>query len=583
MAPTVAGVPRQRSRIGPQRLTPRVKTPTSDVIPSGTDSSAVRVVALARVAALLAVAGVGSFTASAHGRVAALMLIIGLAGVPWATVVFFGADRPDNRLAVYGGPLGDLLVLFAVQALLPGSAEAVLPGYLVLVAFTVYTAGQSFAGVIVAGGVTLTLIAHAISPTESTLRTAVTVPFAIGVIALLVLVERTTLLQVRATTTSDRLRGRADTVLAHVADAVLVTDGNGRLLLSNPAADRLLSQPAGQKSGSPCHLVLGLHDGERPLECSNGCALVRADAPPGGREVWRYDASGRRQPLLADAAQVTAADGAIEVIHTVRDITRLKQAEEAKTLFLATASHELKTPLTVIAGFASTLIRYPDLDAEMRASALDAIHTRAGELTRIVERLLLSSRIEAGQVDLELEPTAIPDLLRDRVAACAAGMARTVTFSAADDVPPALASTQALITVVDHLLDNAIKYSPNGEPIDVIVTTQPETVRIDIADHGIGMDDDQAEHCFDRFWQAESTDVRRFGGTGIGLYIVRSLVETMRGSIRVESVPGAGTTFVLALPRADVVPTQREDPSVGEPTSIREFMRQIGVPERARP
>jgi signal transduction histidine kinase len=300
-----------------------------------------------------------------------------------------------------------------------------------------------------------------------------------------------------------------------------------------------------------------------------------------GHELWREDSSGRRQPLLAEAAEVPASnDGGSEVVHSMRDITRLKQAEEAKTLFLATASHELKTPLTVISGFASTLLRYPDIDDKMRGSALDAIHTRSIELTRIVERLLLSSRIEAGRLDLDLSVVNVTPLLRERLESSAAGISRTITFNAAAEVPDVIGNPQALTTVVDHLLDNAVKYSPNGEPVVVDVSTGDHAVCISVSDQGIGMDAEQAQHCFDRFWQAESTDVRRFGGTGIGLYIVQSLVDAMGGSISVESQPGKGSTFVIQLRREGAVPEQQPTSRMGEATSIREFMRQIGVPER---
>lgn len=554
---------------------------SSALFRTGRDSSAVRVVGLLRVAALLSVAGVGSFTASSHGRVAHLLLLIGLVGVPWSTVVFFCADRPDNRIALYGGPVGDLLLLFAVQAMLDGAVEPVLPGYLVLVAFTVYTVGRSFATLIVTGAIALTLVAHEIGPGAQHLHSSITVPLFAGVIALLFLVERTTVLQEKATATSERLQGRADKILEHVADAVVVTDALGRMVVCNPAAERLIGRPSTAAAGAPCHELLGLHRGERPLDCSAGCGLLQAPATT-GHELWRQDASGRRQPLLAEAAEVPTPDGRSEIVHSIRDITRLKQAEEAKTLFLATASHELKTPLTVISGFASTLLRYPDIDEAMRTSALDAIWSRSVELTRIVERLLLSSRIEAGRLDLELSSLDVLPLLRDRVTTIAAGISRRITFIAADDVPPAIGNSSALTTVVDHLVDNAVKYSPNGEPVAVTVTADEQVVRVAVADRGIGMDEEQSAHCFDRFWQAESTDVRRFGGTGIGLYIVQSLVEAMGGTVSVTSAPGQGSTFSVQLRREDAVPRQSVDSGVGEATSIREFMRQIGVAERAR-
>ena len=547
---------------------------------SGRDSSAVRVVAALRVAALLSVAAIGSFTAGAHGRVAHLLLVIGLLGVPWSTIVFFCADRPDNRIALYGGPVGDLLTLFAVQAILDSAVEPVLPGYLVLVAFTVYTVGRSFATLVVTGAIALTLVAHEIGPGQQQLHSSITAPLFIGVIAVLFLVERTTVLQEQATATSERLQGRADKILEHVADAVFVTDGAGCMVVCNPAAERLIGRPSRVTAGAPCQEVLGLHQGERSLDCSAGCALLRS--PADSYELWREDASGRRQPLLAEAALVPSPDGRSEVVHSMRDITRLKQAEEAKTLFLATASHELKTPLTVISGFASTLLRYPDIDDTMRNSALDAIWTRSLELTRIVERLLLSSRIEAGRLDLDLSVIDAVPLLRDRVATSGAAISRRISFTADDGIPPAIGNAEALTTVVDHLLDNAVKYSPNGEPVDVAVHTSDHAIQISVADHGIGMDEEQAAHCFDRFWQAESTDVRRFGGTGIGLYIVQSLAEAMGGTVSVDSAPGAGSTFTVQLRREDAVPVQASQPGSGEATSIREFMRQIGVPERTR-
>jgi two-component system OmpR family sensor kinase len=159
-------------------------------------------------------------------------------------------------------------------------------------------------------------------------------------------------------------------------------------------------------------------------------------------------------------------------------------------------------------------------------------------------------------------------------------MSRTITFDAPDSLPAAEANSDALTTVVDHLLDNAIKYSPGGEDIDVSVSADDNSLKVMVSDHGIGMDAEQADHCFDRFWQAESTDVRRFGGTGIGLYIVQSLIHTMGGSIDVASSPGNGTTFTVRLRRVDSIPQPRQ-PGRGETTSIREFMRQIGVAQIA--
>lgn len=497
--------------------------------------AAVRFTACLRLALLLSVASIGSF-----GRHAAstrnLLMVLGLLSVPWATVVLFAADQTGSRWAVLGGPAGDALTLVAVRVLVPEAAGAVALGY-----------------------------------------------FVAALLALVFLLNRAVARQMKAST---RLEGKAEAILARVADGVVVTDAQGKILQCNAAAERLVGRRGGSAVGRPCADVLGLRAGEVPLQCNRGCGLLalagsNGDGQPD--ETWRLDSSGGKQPLLANAEAVTDDRGrTVEIVHSLRDITQLKQAEEAKTLFLATASHELKTPLTVIRGFADTLLAFEDIEPDRRTAALQAIRVRSEELVRIVDRLLLSSRIEAGRVQVTATRIGLPHLLVERISALEAATGREI-FLEFDHptLPDVIGDGAGLITVVDHLLDNALKYSPEGEPVTVRCDADSSTVRIDVEDLGIGMDTEQAACCFEKFWQAETTDVRRFGGTGIGLYIVRSLVEAMGGTITVRSSPGAGTTFSVVLPQHSGPPDLVDVKDQGETTSIREFMRQIGVPERS--
>jgi signal transduction histidine kinase len=305
----------------------------------------------------------------------------------------------------------------------------------------------------------------------------------------------------------------------------------------------------------------------RELDCSMGCALLAVHGSTGTQagsdvEVWRFEATGERQPLLATALPVVDREGSVvEVVHSFRDITRLKEADEAKTLFLATASHELKTPLTVIRGFSQMLVLPGNkMSDEERAAALRAIDVRARQLTGIVDRLLLSSRIESGHVDLTVEAVDATPILLEQVTALRAATARQVMLEMDDALPELLVDPGAFTTVVDHLLDNAVKYSPGGGPVIVYATAVDDHIELTVSDEGVGMTQEQAAHCFDRFWQAEHSDVRRFGGTGIGLYIVRSLVEAMNGTISVSSAPGEGAAFTVELTRAD-----RPNASTGVP------------------
>ena len=548
------------------------------------DMPAVRVTACVRVGLLLGVVWAGSYGDHAADT-RRLLVVLGLAGIPWATLVLFAAETAGSRWAVLGGPAGDALALFAVHALVPDAGNAVLLGYLVVVAFAGYTAGRTVAGPLAGLSLALVVVAESLRAGPDGLDRGVLFAFAAALAALVFLLDRTVALQLLASARSTRLEGKADAILARVADSVVVTNGQGYILQCNPAAERLIGQAAEDALGLPCEDVLGLRVGDHPLDCSRACGLLVLSALAGTgepNETWRLDVTGRKQPLLANAEAVIDDRGrTVEVVHSLRDITRLKEAEEAKTLFLATASHELKTPLTVIRGFADTLLAFDDFDPERRLAALQAIRLRSEELVRIVDRLLLSSRIEAGRVQVTVTRTALAPLLVERVRALEAATGRELHLDLDPAVPDVSGDGAALVTVVDHLLDNALKYSPGGEPVTVRCHRDGEAVRIDVEDGGIGMDAEQVARCFEKFWQAESTDVRRFGGTGIGLYIVRSLVEAMGGTITVCSTQGTGTTFSVHLADHRSAPPARDARDVGEATSIREFMRQIGVAERS--
>ncbi|MGH2687458.1 MAG: sensor histidine kinase [Actinomycetota bacterium] len=386
------------------------------------------------------------------------------------------------------------------------------------------------------------------------------------------------------------MRDKSEAILERVADAVVVTDARGVVTDWNRAARHIAGQSATGAVGRPCAEVLGLRMGETALDCSRGCALLAMGTDSFlGVEAWRPREDGRRQPLLASVSGVADADGTmVQIVHSLRDITKLKEADEAKTMFLATASHELKTPLTVIKGFAETLLRVPGWDPQQREEGLSAIARRAGDLSRIVNRLLLSSRIEAGRVDVEIADVALRPILEERVSALGAATGRDVELDTPPSLPVVRAEVDAFTTILDHLLDNAVKYSPDGGAVVVTAAAGTTLVRVSVADAGIGMDEEQAAHCFDKFWQAESGDARRFGGTGIGLYIVHSLAAAMGADITVASEPGRGTTFTLALARSDAASVaEPQEPAlpavVGEPSVIREFMRQIGIPERGAP
>lgn len=519
-----------------------------------------RAAALGRVAVAALVAGVGLVGAGRWDRpVGNLFLLVGMLWLPWTVfLLFIGMVHPRRRrhlqLALYGGPAGDVAVLFAAQFLFPGAWGIFLLGEALAVSAAAWLWRGRRALLLLGSAIALTMTAQSIVPAADRQPAGLLAVFALSMIGLTLVVGRIARNHRVAAVTSHHFRQKAETILARVADGIVVTDGSGTVLETNPAGERLMGAEGPFVVGMPCIRALGLHEGGRPLDCRQGCPLLAdgpADEPGPGREVWRELADGRRQPLLASAFAVTDEQGGVEVVHSLRDITRLKEADEAKTLFLATASHELKTPVTVIAGFAETILAYPDMPPERRAEAVEAIRRRATELGAIVDRLLLSSKIESGRVHVDVHPVDVRALVIERSSAFQDASGRHIVRLVADEVLVGMADPLALQTVVDHLLDNAVKYSDGG-PVVIRGRRREGAVEVSVSDIGIGMDGEQARHCFDKFWQAESTDVRRFGGTGIGLYIVSSLVEAMGGRICVETAVGRGSTFTVTLPEVDV-------------------------------
>ena len=517
-------------------------------------------------------------------------LIVAFAWIPVAGVWSALARRRPSRAADLGSMVIDLSLLVIVLVALHPSAVVLVLGHLLIVAYYTYLDGRWMSAIIGLAGFGIVWAAGAShGAPEFDWYVVAFYPFVL--VCLAWLLDAAAIEWSVQSARVLRLNEKSDAILTGVAEAVMVTSPSGRIREWNRAAEQTFTCAHADAVGRPCDDVLALRRDVRDLDCTNGCAVLAMQTETDGTstvdvEVWRTAATGQRQPLLATAMPVVDGSGeVVEVVHSFRDVTKLKQADEAKTLFLATASHELKTPLTVIRGFSQMLL-LPDntMTDEERLTALRAIDLRAGQLTGIVDRLLLSSRIEAGTIDLAPEATDVRESVQEQVASTSAATARMIDLEMPDDLPDLWIDPAAFTTVLDHLLDNAVKYSPGGGPITVVLRAADDDVaELLVTDEGVGMTDEQAARCFERFWQAELTDVRRFGGTGIGLYIVRSLVDAMHGTVAVESAPGQGSTFRVTLPRADHIEITLPGDDVerpagrGDKSIIREYMRQLGV------
>jgi signal transduction histidine kinase len=246
-----------------------------------------------------------------------------------------------------------------------------------------------------------------------------------------------------------------------------------------------------------------------------------------------------------------------------RDITAAKELEEAKDLFLATTSHELRTPITVVQGFASTLAsRWDKLADADRRAAVQTIAERAGSLARLVEQLLLGSRAGADQLQVSNGPFDLAGLLRGAVVAFRPLSDRhTIGIDIADDLPQANGDPMATDIIIGQLLENAFKYSPEGGAVTVQARPDGEAIVVEVTDQGIGIPPEDRERVFERFMQGETGDRRRFGGIGLGLYIVRQLAKAQDGEIAADGHDGGGTVMRLRL-RAASTEAAASGPSI---------------------
>jgi signal transduction histidine kinase len=244
-----------------------------------------------------------------------------------------------------------------------------------------------------------------------------------------------------------------------------------------------------------------------------------------------------------------AQGGAVLVLH---DVTDLKRLETVRRDFVANVSHELKTPLTVIRGYAETL-QSGDPPPELRAQFLDTVLANARRMQQLVDDLLDLSRIESGS--WRPEPVAVPlePLARDvwsQVARGSRGVGRAVQVECGPGAETVHADPEALRQVLTNILDNAVRHTPPGGTVTVCATHESGGTRLDISDTGPGIPSDHLPRIFERFYRVDPARSRELGGTGLGLSIVKHLVEAHGGRVEARSQLGAGTTITAIFPAA---------------------------------
>jgi two-component system phosphate regulon sensor histidine kinase PhoR len=349
----------------------------------------------------------------------------------------------------------------------------------------------------------------------------------------------------------DRQQLRA--VLSGMAEGVIAIDARRRLLFANASADELFGLDATSVGRLVPELI-------RSPQVQGAVEATLASPEPYRGEI----VLASREVSLRVHARVLAVHGtplpgspppgAVLVFH---DVTELRRLERMRQDFVANVSHELKTPLASIKAYTETLLGWALHDENVNTRFLKRIEEQADRLNQLILDLLSLARLESGQEVFEHKPLALRPVLdacveSHRGRAEARGLDFELDPGPLDDGTLIMADEEAIREILDNLIDNAIKYTPEGGSVRVACRLEGDQVAIDVADTGIGIPRDDLPRVFERFYRVDKARSRELGGTGLGLSIVKHLVQSIGGQIAVASRLGAGTRFTVQLPRHHV-------------------------------
>ncbi len=355
-------------------------------------------------------------------------------------------------------------------------------------------------------------------------------------------------------------RGRLAALLHHSGDGVMILDPDLNILQMNRALERITAWNAVDAIGLHQDDVLiweRLDSEDLKTAMKNGWPMS-AGSNVVTEEPLNVEGDLLRRDGLMISIGITYAalmdsDGNLaSIIANVRDITSFRKAQEMQSTFISAISHELKTPVAIIKGYAATLQR-PDApwDAQTIRDNLAVIEDEADRLDVLIQNLLTASKLQAERhMSLNVGDVWLLEIVQ-RAVERFQGQARKHTFEITlpPNFPSARGDEMRLRQVIDNLLSNAVKYSPDGGPVEIGGRYDENFVTVYVRDRGVGIAPGDIEHVFERFYRVDGKLSRSTQGTGLGLYLAKAIIDEHGGMIDVESRPGKGSTFAFTLPR----------------------------------
>jgi two-component system phosphate regulon sensor histidine kinase PhoR len=336
-------------------------------------------------------------------------------------------------------------------------------------------------------------------------------------------------------------RDRLAVILYQMGDAVFIVDEQNRIVLSNPAAERIFQFPQTEMSKHTFIEIVKDHELD---------AVVQRCKATQKQQISFVESRPARQFLGVMAAPMPAKSGYLVVI---QDLTRLRRLETVRRDFVANVSHELRTPIASIKALSETLSDGAIEDPSVARNFLAKINTESEKLAQMVEELVELSQIESGQAALNSAPSRINEPIEHAVSrlkplADRAGL--TLKTAITPDLPQAMMDKDRIEQVLVNLIHNAIKFTHPMGKITVSAALEHGKIFVSVADTGIGISEDDLPRVFERFYKTDKS--RRSGGTGLGLSIAKHVVQAHGGDISVASQQGKGSTFTFTIPISNI-------------------------------
>ena len=341
------------------------------------------------------------------------------------------------------------------------------------------------------------------------------------------------------------VKNRLEALLENTVNGIIMIDDQSRIAYINPAGMALLGLEQNPLGGNVIEAI-------KSYDLLEMIDKVKSEANPMRKSIRAYQADEKHIEVNVVPINEGKREGAMSILIVMNDITETRRLEKVRKDFVANVSHELKTPVATISGFAETLLSEGDENAEHVEEFSTVIFKEAQRMKKLINDLLELSRLESGKVSLNIQPLDMISLIKESIALVKMrnpiAKAR-IEFNEPGEELQFDGDPDSITHILENLLDNALNYSNDGGLITVNLERYGKKgVRVSVRDEGEGIPEAELPRIFERFYRVDKARSRKTGGTGLGLAIAKHLVENHGGTLEVESYPGKGSIFSFALP-----------------------------------